>query len=112
MGPLSSLSSGWLFAGVIGGVRVPRDSRWPTNDLVKEDIRTEEVREGGALRTTGSDTAVVGCESRHRLEMDGKRRPKRDVKLLMDESPVPDLRLFVDGCELSSPSLRNPSAKP
>ena len=65
----------------------------------------DEDREGGALCTTGLDTAVVGLGSFHRNE--GKRRLSLAVRLSVEYSP--DLRRLVERSRASSLSLNESS---
>lgn len=72
------------------------------------DSLTEEDRDGGALRTYVLEMDVVGLLSRHRWEIDGQRRDKREKVFSANTSP--DLRRFVAGVEKRSSPMTPSSA--
>lgn len=90
-----------------GGVSKLTGSRWFANDCRRDGTRTEGGREGGALRTAGLETEVVGLWSFQRREIEGQRRVMREVKLSFRCSP--DLRRLIERSPMSSPSPKESS---
>ncbi len=79
-------------------------SRCAASECLSVGSLTEDALEGGALCTVDSEIDVVGLRSLHRAEIDGQRRPSRDVRLSFDcSTDLRRLALRVLNTSASSP---------